>query len=41
MRLNKLLGNDIVDAVINLFDDENDENLWHGLCLQLFKIRTH
>lgn len=38
MRLDKTLGDDIVNAVIQLFDSESDENFWHGGCLAIAEL---
>ena len=38
MRLCKDLGDDVVEALLELFQDENDDSAWHGGCLALAEL---
>lgn len=38
MRLPKSFGDEIVGAIISMFDDENDDCRWHGGCLALAEL---
>jgi hypothetical protein len=38
MRLTKSLGMDIINAIIQQFEDKTNENFWHGGCLALAEL---